>query len=152
MHRRRRSARVNVKVLIILVAVLATLVVSAFAARHVRRRILTARSLTLGQAAFKAKDWPAACKHLKQYLSRKPDDVDILKKIGEASLSVRPTEAEHIRGATWAYRNLIRLSPSEGLPYERLAMLYTASRDWGELAHIARRRMEHIPDDRKAPV
>ena len=52
MYRKRRSARINVKVLIILVAVLAALVVSALAARHVRRRILSARALTAGQAAF----------------------------------------------------------------------------------------------------
>jgi len=81
----KRSAKINVKVLSILLVIVAAIGVSLFAARHVRRRLLSRMDLTAGQAAYDKKDWPAAYRHFQGYLGRNPDDLEILKKYAEAT-------------------------------------------------------------------
>jgi len=148
----RRRAKINLKLVIILVVAVVALGAGVFVARHVRRRILTARALAAGKAAVEKQDWPAACKHLKEYLSRNPDDVEMLKQFGQASLYVQPIQSGNIKNAIWAYRRVIRLRPTDDVSYDELARLYTHIDRYDELSYLAEKRMEHVPDDVKAPL
>jgi tetratricopeptide (TPR) repeat protein len=145
-------AKVNIKVLIILIIVTAAIGTSLFTARHVRRRFLSKMDLDAGQAAFEKQDWPTASRKLRGYLSRNPDDVEILKKYAGASLYIRPLNVDAISGAIGAYRRVIQLNPLDETAYEKLAMLYAGIGNFEELAYIARTRISHVLDDRKAPL
>jgi len=147
-----RCARVNVRVLIIVLLVTVALVASLFAARQVRRSILARRDLAAGEAAFEKEDWPAAYRNFREYLGRNPDDVEVLKKYAKARLSIRPLEAEAIGGTIAAYRRVMQLDPLDETAYEELATLYTGTDNFQELAYIARTRLEHDPNDLKAPL
>ena len=146
------SAKINVKVLIVLILVTAALGASLFAARHIRRRILSKMSLNAGQAAFENKDWPAAYEHFQEYLGRNPDNIEILKKYAKASLSIRPLDGKHVGGAIAAYRRVLQKAPLDELAYDKLAMLYPGTGNFEELAYIARKRIANAPNDRKAPL
>ncbi|UCF16853.1 MAG: hypothetical protein JSW59_05225, partial [Phycisphaerales bacterium] len=147
-----RCAKINVKVLIILIVITAAIGTSLFAARHIQRNILSEMSLRAGEAAFENKDWPVAYRKFREYLSRNPDNVEILKKYAEARLSIRPLEGDHITGAIAAYRHVMRLAPLDEVAYDKLAMLYVGIGNFEELAYIARTRLEHVPNDRRAPL
>ena len=125
---RNRRAKVNVKVLVILVAVVGVLGGSLFAARQIRRNILSKRALAAGEAAWLEKDWARAARNLGEYLGRHPDDIAILRKYARALLSARPLEATNINRAIGAYRRVIRLDPLDDAAYEKLATLYTGAR------------------------
>jgi tetratricopeptide (TPR) repeat protein len=147
-----RRAKINVKVLIIVILVTVALGMSLVAARQVRRSILSKIDLKAGNAAFEKEDWVAAYKHFQEYLSRNPDDVEILKKYAKARLSVRPLEGGHIMQAIAAYRSVVRLEPADEDVYDQLAKLYGAIGNFEELAYIARARLEQDPNDRHAPL
>ena len=113
-----RSAKINVKVLSILLVIVAAIGVSLFAARHVRRRLLLRMDLNAGQTAYDKKDWPAAYRHFQEYLGRNPDDLEILKKYAEARMHIRPLDAGAIGGAIAAAAGtdfLCYVTPSEHL-------------------------------------
>ena len=57
-----KSARVNVKLLIILALVVVVLVVGAFVGLKVRRNIFAASALKAGNAAYDKEDWKNARK------------------------------------------------------------------------------------------
>ncbi len=149
---RNRCAKVNLKVLVILVAVVAGLGVSLVAARQIRRKVLSARDLRLGTAAFENENWSVAYDHFIEYLGRHPDDLDILKKCAKARLSVRPVDFEDLRWAIGAYRQALQADPNDGDVYSELAKLYGGLRNFNELAYIARMRLERLPGDKKAPL
>jgi len=148
----KRYAKVNVKVLIIVILITTAIVASLFAARHIRRSILSKMHLEAGQKAFENKDWPAAYKSFKEYLGRNPDDIEILKKYAEARLSIRPLDGQAIARAISAYRRVVRLDPLDVTAYEKLAMLYTGIGNFEELAYIARMKIENDPNDKKASL
>ncbi|MBA7612318.1 Beta-barrel assembly-enhancing protease [subsurface metagenome] len=147
-----RCAKINVKVLIILIIVTVAIGTSLFAARHIRRNILSEMSLKAGEAAFENKDWPAAYRNFRGYLGRNPDDVEILKKYAKAAMSIRPLDAKTIGGAIAAYRRVMQLDTLDEIAYEKLAMLYTGIGNFEELAYIARKRLADVPNDRKTPL
>ena len=149
---RSQRGKINVKVLVILIVVIAAIGTSLFAARQVRRSILSNSALAAGNAAFENKDWAAAGKNLREYLGRNPDDVEIVKKYAETCLSVRPLTGPNIAAAIAAYRHVLRLAPLDKAAYDRLAMLYASIGNFEELAYVARARIEVVPDDREAPL
>ena len=122
-----RCAKINVKLLAILILVTLAVGISLVAARQVRREMLSEQFLREGQTAFENEDWPAACKNFKEYLGSDPDNVEILKKYAKASLSVRPLDAGAVRGAIAAYRRVIQLDPLDKDAYDPLATLYTCN-------------------------
>jgi len=144
------SGKINVKVLVILVLLLVALGGSLFAARQVRRRILAERDVKAGLAAYEARDWEAAYKHFQEYLGRRPDDVEILKKYAKARVSVQPLNVAHVQQAIAAYRRVLQVEPADDAAYEKLAMLYAGIGNFDELAYISRRRLEGEPNDPKA--
>jgi len=149
---RNRCAKVNVKVLAILIVVTVALGLSLFVARQVRRNVLSKRALAAGEAAFASRDWPAAFKGYRDYLSRNPDDLEILRKYAQSCLSIRPLDARALSGAIAAYRRVIQRDPEDAVAYERLAMLYGGIGNLEALSVLARTRLEHVPDDPKAPL
>ncbi len=152
MFKSNRYAKVNVKVLVVLILVTVAIASSLFAAREVRRGILSKMDLDAGQAAFEKKDWPEASRHFQEYLGRNPDDLDVLRKYATARLSSRPLDAAAVSGAIAAYRRIIQLDPPDEVAYEKLAQLYAGIGNFEEMAYIARTRLDQIPGDRKAPL
>jgi len=149
--RYRRKEKTNVKALVILAVVIIVLGCGDFVARDIRRSILSARDLAEGQAAFDKQDWNTARKCLREYLGRNPDDLAMLKKYARACLSCRPITAGNVKAAIGAYRQVMRRSPDDEVPYMQLARLYIG-RNPSELEYIAERRLERAPDDLRAPI
>lgn len=152
MPNRNRCARVNVKLLIILMLVVVAVGVSLVAARQVRRSILSKMSLEGGTAAFEGKDWVAASRDFQEYLGRNPDDVDVLRKYAKARLSIRPLEASNLQQAIVAYRRVLQLAPQDEVAGDQLALLYPGIGNFEELAYLARLRLERDPNDCKATL
>ena len=111
MFNRNRCAKINVKVLIILIIVTVALGASLFAARQIRRTLLSKMSLNARNAAFEKEDWETAYKNFREYLGRNPDDLEILKKYAKARISVRPMEGPNIMQAIAGYRRIMQLDP-----------------------------------------
>ena len=152
MLHRNRCGKVNVKLVVILILVTAAVGVSLVVARQTRRSVLSERALAAGETAFGNKDWPAAVKSYREYLGRNPNDIGILRKYGEACLSVRPLDASVVSGAISAYRRVIEMVPGDDVGYQKLAMLYGAVGNFDELASVARARLAREPNDLKAPL
>ncbi len=149
---RKRCGKVNIKLVIILILVTAAVGVSLVVARQTHRGMLSTKSLALGETAWASQDWPSAAKNYRKYLSRNTDDVEVLRKYAEASLSIRPLDAAAVSGAISAYRRILELVPNDDVAYEKLAMLYGGVGNFDELAAIARERLEYDPNDRQAPL
>ncbi len=147
-----RCAKVNVKLLAILILVTVAIASSLFAAREVRRSLLSKMDLEAGQAAFEKEDWATASKHFQRYLGRNPDDVEVLKKYAKARLSVRPLDTAAVGGTIAAYRRVVQLDPLDKLAYGKLAELYAGIGNFDELAYIARKRVDLDPNDLRAPL
>lgn len=148
----KRSAKVNVKALVVLILVTVAIASSLFAAREVRRNILSKMDLDTGQTAFEKEDWATAAKSFQRYLSRNPGDLDVLQKYAKACLATRPLDAESVSRAMAAYRRIIQLAPLDEVAYEKLAELYAGTGNFEELAYIADIRLTQVPADRKAPL
>ncbi|UCG17293.1 MAG: tetratricopeptide repeat protein [Phycisphaerales bacterium] len=148
----RRVARINVKVLVILVLVAGVIVVGAGVGRTMRKRAMTERALAAGQAALKQKDWPQACAQLKIYLSNRPDDAEVLYQYAKANLAVRPLGGQNVSAARGAFRRLLQLKPGDDEICEQLARIYFSTRDFGEAAHVCRQRLVTDPDDADAAL
>lgn len=150
MTHQNENARINVKVLVILLLVIGAVGISLFAARQIRRSRFSQESLAAGLAAYDRQDWPKAVKHLGSYLSKHDDDVDVARKYAESCLSIHPLDNRMVSGAIWAYRRVIEWEPDDEAAYSKLAMLYKAIGNFQELEQIARMRLEHVPEDAKA--
>lgn len=145
-----RRAKINVKVLVILVVVVAVLAGGLFAARQVRRGILSKRDLAAGEAAFAKGDYAAASKYYQEYLGRHPDDIEIMRKYAHSRLSIRPLEGPNILQAIAGYRRIMQLNPQDQAACEKLATLYIGIGNFEELTYIARMRLEREPKDLQA--
>ncbi len=152
MHNWNRYAKINVKLLSILILVVVAIGSSLLAARQIRRNILSKQSLEAGEAAYENKDWPVAYENFKEYLGRNPDDIEIIKKYAQARLSMRPLKGDAINEVISAYRRVMQLSPLDDVAFDKLVTLYSSIRNFEELAYIARTRLEHVPNDKKAPL
>ncbi len=147
-----KPARVNSKLLFILVFALIILTAGAFLARQIRRQVLTAKALSTGHAAFDRKDWQTARRNFREYLARNPEDLVILPKYAQAELSVDPLTANNIGAAINAYRLILRLNPGDEKAARQLATLYLYTGDFNELAYIAQKRLNLVLDDPQAGI
>jgi tetratricopeptide (TPR) repeat protein len=148
----KRYAKINIKVLIILIFITVALGASLFAARQIRRSFLSKIALRDGLEAYENQNWRAAYNNFMEYLGRNPDDIEILKKYAKAGLAVQPVNPTVVGRVIASYRAIIRLNPQEEIAYEKLATLYTAIGNFEELAYIANKRLEENPKDKKAPL
>jgi predicted Zn-dependent protease len=144
----RSRGKVNVRLLVVLLVVGAVVVVGAFAGRDVRRKVLSARDLRVGQAAFEAKDWKVAGDSFHEYLGRHPDDSEVLEKYAQSRLK----EGGHLGAAVGAYQRLLQLDPGNTAACERLAEIYKTVRDYNDLAYLAGKRLEAAPGDVEATL
>ncbi len=141
------SARINVKALLIL-ALIVLLVGAGLAGGYkIRKRVIANRALAAGTKAFDHGDWPEACKQLKLYLSKYPENPDILDKYARANMAVRPRAGENIGAAIAASRRLARLRPDDAETCQRLAKLYLAVGEFNEAVHVCSQRLAAAPDD-----
>jgi tetratricopeptide (TPR) repeat protein len=147
-----RTAKINVKVLIVLLLVVFALGVSLFTARQVRRTVRARNALQEGAAAFEVQDWTTAYEQYSLYLGAQPDDIEVLKRFASAGLAIRPVKAGAVKGAMSAYRRLVQLCPEYEESYEKLAMLYTSFGKYDELAYIAGLKLEVDPNSLQAPL
>jgi len=152
MCQRKRSAKVNVKLLVILLVVVAGVGGGLVAARQIRRGILSERALKAGHAAYEEQDWKGAVSNWRVYLERNPDDLDVLRKFGESLMHQRPLEATTVTGAIWAYGRILQLDPNDAKASEELVGLYGMIENFEEMAKVAKSRMEREPNDVRAPI
>ncbi len=154
MRRKHRAGRVNWKLVIVLAVVAVALVAGAFLARNIRNQIIGSSALMAGQEALKhdPPDYAEGVKQLREYLSRYPENVEVLKQYAEANLKVRPLETANLLGAIDAYRRVLRLNAADESAYRSLAILYGLTGNAGELAHVAGKRLEQAPGDPEATI
>ncbi len=148
MYYRAINGKINLKVLVILVVVVVGLGASLFAARQIRRSILSKRDLATGLAAYEKQDWSEAQKHLRDYLGRRPEDVEIWKKCAEAKLKTPPFKIENVTWTIGAYRHVLQMDPNDEEAFDELAGIYAGIGNFRELAYIAEKRLERVPSDR----
>ncbi len=147
MHTKRRSARINIKALVILATVTALLGVGAVVGHYVRKRMMANDALATGRAALKSQSWADACKHLRRYLKKYPDDVDVLEQYASANLAVRPRESFQIAAAIGAYRRLLRHRQGDAFVCRQLARLYYGFEDYVNAAYVSHQRLDVDPND-----
>jgi len=152
MLQRKRSAKVNVKLLIILLVVVAGVGGGLFAARQIRRGVLAERALAAGYAAYEKQDWKGAVSHWRVYLARNSDDLDVLRKFGQSLMHLRPFEVTTVTGAIWAYGRILQLDPNDAKAAEELVGLYGMIENFEEMAKVAKSWMEREPNDVRAPI
>ncbi|MEP0843778.1 MAG: hypothetical protein HRF43_13830 [Phycisphaerae bacterium] len=144
-----RPGRVNFRFLTLFVLVIALLAGGAAGGYKLRSRVIARRALEAGKAALDRRDWVEACKHLKQYLVRHPEDPEMLARYAEANLSLRPLEPEHLVAAAAAHRVLFRRMNVEASGRE-LTRLYMALGKYSEAAYICELRLERNPREQEA--
>lgn len=137
-----RRGGVNVRVLLILIGVVALTGGAVVGGHYIRKAAVARDALRDGLAAYEKQDWRQAAVHLRRYLKKKPNDVEILKKYAFAELSVSPLERGNVANALGAYRRLMRERPSDDEAYEQLGRLYAAMGNFSELIYIAEKRLE----------
>lgn len=147
-----RPARVNVRVLVILVTVLVVAGAALMAARQIRRGMHSQAALTTGLAAYDGKDWLTATRNLRAYLALNPDDLEVLRKYSAAALAVRPLDLRTVSSVIAAYRRIARLDPRDRAVDERLVLLCTAIGQYEEIISVARTRLEEDSQDCKASL
>ncbi|MCH7721426.1 MAG: tetratricopeptide repeat protein, partial [Planctomycetes bacterium] len=147
MRRNLTAARINVKAVVILVVVMGLVGGGVVIGHYVRKRAVADAALAAGKAALGEENWAEACTQLKLYLSKYPDDVDMLEAYGRANVVVRPREPGHIGAAMGGYRRLLRHRPGDAVTCHTLARLYFYVGDHSEAAHICRQRLEADPQD-----
>jgi tetratricopeptide (TPR) repeat protein len=152
MLNRKRCAKINIKLLIILIFITVALGASLFAARQIRRSFLSKMALQKGLDAYENEEWLVAYQNFMEYLGRNPNDIEILKKYAQAGLYVEPINPTIVSRVIASYRAIIRLNPQEEIAYEKLATLYPAIGNFEDLAYIAKKRLEENPKDIKAPL
>ena len=144
--------RINFKLILILVSVAVLLGGGAVVARYVRRKILAERDLAAGRAAYDRKDWATACDHFAEYLGRRPEDPEVLRKYAESLLAKEPFEQRSVSKAISCYRELVRLTPDDVEVYRKLASLYSCTGRLSDLSYLAKQWLQRDPKDVKAPI
>ena len=111
----RKPARINVKALLITCGIVVLLGVAAVVGHYVRKHFIATHALADGRAALAREDWAAACKHLKRYLEKRPEDPEILLAFGRANLRVRPLQPGNLGPPTPPSLPLVRPPPRRAL-------------------------------------
>ncbi len=148
----KRFGKINIKVLVILLAVVFVALAGLYAARLVGKKRRIQSALDRGQAAFSQEDWPVAIKGLRRYLKAHPDDLAVLRQFGEALISKQPPDVTSIGSAIAAYTHIAELVPEEPEAYEKLALLYQVIGNNEKLATLAQDRLEVNPEDPNAAL
>ncbi len=149
---RRQPARLNVRALIILVAILALLGGGAVGGYLIRKRVAASRAFAAGLAALASSDYNEAVRHLRRYLERYPDDEATLRRYADAQTRVQPLEAGNMMAAVGAYRRLLRMRPGDAELCGALMRLYACIPQAENIEYISRQRLDAAPDDVEATL
>ncbi len=142
-----RATHRRLKILAVTALVAVVLAGGAYVGWKARKRAMVNAALVEGTAAYERGDWETARRMLGRWISVHPDDTAVLAKYARAQLSLRPLPSDAIRQAIGAYRVLLRTSPADEPAFRRLALLYELTGNFGELEHIADKRLAAVPDD-----
>ncbi|MBN2561994.1 MAG: tetratricopeptide repeat protein, partial [Phycisphaerae bacterium] len=148
----RQPGRINVRALVILALIVVLLGGGGAVGYKVRKRIMANRALAAGKAALEKQDWTEACKRLREYLHRYPDDEEILATYAEANLSVQPLEPANVGAAIGAYRQLLRHNAGDDELCQRLARLYARVGSFDDVVYICHQRLRADPNDPDAAL
>ncbi|HEY3242742.1 MAG TPA: tetratricopeptide repeat protein [Phycisphaerae bacterium] len=135
----RRIAAVRVKLLLVLIVLTGLSGAGLLTGHYVRKNIVAQRALSEGRLAVARQDWPEASKQLKRYLSKRPDDDEILEQYAHAQLAVRPATAENFGAAIGALRRLFRHRPDDLATARQLIKLYTRTGQYEQAAFVYER-------------
>ena len=145
-----KAGKVNRKLLCALIILIAVLGFGLYLGHGYQARSMAKKALTEGQKALAEQKWSSAIAHLKLYLAKYPEDVQVLNQYGQACLAVRPRTSADILSAIGVYRRLIRLTPNDLVPCQKLALLYEETNNYTELSYIAQRWLHSAPNDIRA--
>lgn len=148
----RRAARVNVRVLSIVIGVVAFLVIGGGGAFYWRKHAVTVNALAAANAAQQRGDWAATVKFGRRYLSMRPEDAEVCASVGAAYLRLTPITAEAISNARQFLRRAANQRPDDAALTAQLALVYKSTGESGELAALARRRLERAPGSPDATI
>lgn len=147
-----QNGKINVRVAAI-VALVALLAVALLAVGwKLRKRAIVTQSLQAGLAAHQAEDWEQASREFQVYLSKKPNDLDILAKYAESRLNILPIDPQNIGAAVGAYRRMLQLDPGNEDAIRSLCRVYLGMRDYDNLAYMAERWLSQNPDAAQAAL
>ncbi len=118
--------------------------------RHTRR--VAQQALEDGLVALQSKQWEQACTHLKIYLLKNPNDLEILVRYAEANLAIQPRTSKHHGAAVGAYLRYLQIKPGDPEITDRLARLCYALKDYKRLEQVSRWRLALAPDDPRATI
>jgi len=137
-----RSARVNVRLLVILAILFGILGGGMLIGHKLRTRAAAQKALASAKVALAERNWPVAISQLRQYLGRHPDDAEMLVQYARAHLEVRPLLRDNYMSAMQAYRQYLRLRPDDRKAAHELGRLYINYGEFNEAAYIYRRLIE----------
>lgn len=141
-----RKAAVNIRFLLILVAIVVIVGGGAVGARLYQKRARAANALAAAEKAMAAEQWEDAYDNYLTYLRQNPDDEKILRKYVEAVMNTRPRLREHLGQAVTAYRRILRTSPDDPEILSKLYGVYRAVQNYSELAFVARKHADKSPE------
>lgn len=118
------KARVNWKLIIVLLIAVIIVGVTAVGLRKWFRARTLKGGYVLGKQAYEEKDWDAAAQKLGNYLSVQKDDVEILMLYADAQTKRRPKTTGNIQMATESYRQVLRLEPDNLKATDSIVDLY----------------------------
>lgn len=149
---RRCAGRIDIRFLLISLAVVAAIGAGLFALNFYQRRAVSDQALEAGQAAAAKGDWNEARVQLGRWLARHPDDAETLMQYADAQLHVQPVTTANVDQAAASLRRLLRLRPKDEAAFDRLALLYEATGNFNELEVIASNRAKTLPGDPRAAL
>ncbi|HZZ42264.1 MAG TPA: tetratricopeptide repeat protein [Tepidisphaeraceae bacterium] len=97
---------------------------AAFLYRQHHRNVWLKNERALGMKADADNDALAALQHLGNWLSRNPDDIEVLRPYAKNRLLVETSDSSYVKDAIAAYRRIVSLSPDAVESRRELMHLY----------------------------
>ncbi|MGE5294903.1 MAG: tetratricopeptide repeat protein [Solirubrobacterales bacterium] len=148
----RRSGRVNVQFVLVLIFLAVGVGVALFTVRRLNANSESTQARNEGDAAYANENWRAARERYREYLNHNPADLPALHKYAQVCLSIRPLDVTAVNEATSSYRRILELDPGDKFAGEGLALIYGKVENFSDLASLARARLSRDPNDRAAPL
>ena len=132
----------NWKLAIVLLIGLVVLGTTAFGLRKWQKSRRAEQGLVLGNKAYDEHNWEEAAKQLGRHLAVMQDDVPSLLKYAESQLNIRPLKQSNVQQAIAAYRNVLRLDPSNLKAAKPLSEMYLNMGMPGEAELVVTRALQ----------
>lgn len=109
-----KPARVNLRILTLLLAAVSVLGIGAYLLHGYRVRSAVRHALQAGNTAYEARQFTVAATELGRYLSRNPEDSRVLLRYADAQLRRRPRVKGAVEQAINAFEQILRQQPASG--------------------------------------